>query len=249
MKNKIESVEAQRTRYDIEASFYEEHHGHELNQLYRDVFVRNLVFDFDMKGKTVLDGMCASGIETGFLLSRGALVTGLDISPKNIDIYKKWGCPSYLSSIHQTDFPNKSFDVVYIFGGLHHVFPLLDETLREVHRILKPGGVFVFVEPNKDTFVNKFREIWYKMDNRFQDDEQSISYTTLVNRYCGSLFSEDAVYYGGNIAYILIEQSLILRTPKCIKELIYPIVFFLERTIGAVGIAPKLFFAARWKKI
>jgi len=250
MNNKLISVEAQRIRYDKEAGVYEKHHGNELNQKYRDLFIREKILDFDLKGKEVLDGMCASGIETGFLLSRGALVTGLDISGNNIALYKsKWSCTSHVASIHQTGLPNETFDVVYIFGGLHHVIPLLNETMHEIHRILKPGGYFVFVEPNKDTFANKFRELWYKADSRFQADEQALSYPELANTYLGKLFVDDKTIYGGNIAYLLIAQSLILGIPEVIKLLMFRVLFFIEQTIGATNLLPKLFFAARWKKL
>ena len=32
----------------------------------------------------------------------------------------------------------------YICGGLHHVLPLLRETISEIYRILKPGDIFIF---------------------------------------------------------------------------------------------------------
>lgn len=250
MNDKLNSVEAQRLRYDKEASAYEKHHGHELNQKYRDLFIREKILDFDLNGKEVLDGMCASGIETGFLLSRGARVTGLDISGNNIALYKsKWGCQSHVSSIHETGLRVEAFDVVYIFGGLHHIIPLLDETIREIHRILKPGGYFVFVEPNKDTFANKFRELWYKADSRFQADEKALSYPAIADKYLGKLFVGDKVFYGGNIAYLLIAQSLILGIPEAVKMALFRLLFFIERTIGATNMLPKLFFAARWKKL
>jgi SAM-dependent methyltransferase len=250
MNDKLSSVEAQRRRYDKEARPYEKHHGHELNQKYRDAFIRKKIFDFDLQGKTVLDGMCASGIETGYLLSHGAQVTGLDISGNNIALYQeKWGCAAHVASIHHTGLPSASFDVVYIFGGLHHVIPLLDETMYEVHRLLKPGGSFVFVEPNKDTFANKFRELWYKADRRFQTEERAISYPELAGKYLGQLFTEDKVIYGGNLAYLPIGQSLILGIPVFIKRALFRLLFFLERTVGSTRVAPKLFFAARWTKL
>lgn len=250
MGGKLNSAEAQRLRYDKEASTHEKHHGHELNQKYRDHFIREKIFDFDLDGKNILDGMCASGIETGFLLSRGAHVTGLDISKNNIVLYElKWGCASHVASIHDTGLPSEAFEVVYIFGGLHHVIPLLDETIREVHRVLRPGGYFVFVEPNRESFANIFRDLWYRVDRWFQDDEQAISYPDLAKRYLGNIFVEDKIIYGGNIAYLFIAQSLILGLSDAMKRVIFRPLFFIEDTIGSAGIAPKLFFAGRWKKI
>ena len=87
--------------------------------------------------------MCASGIETGYLIKQIANVIGLDISEKNVDEYKRiWGKPCFMNSIHNTKFWT-TLDAIYICGGLHHVLPLLNETMNEIHRILKPGG-FLF---------------------------------------------------------------------------------------------------------
>ena len=62
------------------------------------------------------------------------------------------------------------------------MIPLLNETILEIYRILKPGGLFYFMEPNKDTWVNRFREIWYKIDSKFTDEEEAISYQKTLNR-------------------------------------------------------------------
>ena len=48
-----------------------------------------------------------------------------------------------MNSIHNTKFLDNTFDAIYICGGLHHVLPLLNETMNEIHRILKPGGLFI----------------------------------------------------------------------------------------------------------
>ena len=61
----------------------------------------------------------------------------------------------FLSSIHKVSFSNNTFDAIYICGGLHHVLPLLNETIVEIHRT-KPGGLFYFMEPNKAHGLIKF---------------------------------------------------------------------------------------------
>ena len=46
---------------------------------------------------------------------------------------------------HQLDFPAGHFDLVFGAGILHHLD--LDVALRELHRVLRPSGLFVFSEP------------------------------------------------------------------------------------------------------
>jgi SAM-dependent methyltransferase len=45
-------------------------------------------------------------------------------------------------------FKSETFDFVYTSGVLHHIsWGLLPEVLAELKRVLKPGGVFVYIEP------------------------------------------------------------------------------------------------------
>ena len=75
--SKTESVEKQRIRYRKEASEHYLHNQDFWNQRYRDEFMRPTSKDIDLNGKTVLEGMCASGTETAYLLGQGAKVVGL----------------------------------------------------------------------------------------------------------------------------------------------------------------------------
>jgi SAM-dependent methyltransferase len=46
------------------------------------------------------------------------------------------------------DLPPGRFDYVVGNGILHHLYQDLDRALRNIHRLLKPGGKMVFFEPN-----------------------------------------------------------------------------------------------------
>ena len=236
-------------RYDAEAGDHSKHYNDKYTQMYRNEFMRSPLFKDRLTGMYTLDAMCASGIETGFLIELGAEVVGVDISKKNVEEYnKRWGKPCYLNSIHKTTFSDNSFDAVYICGGLHHVLPLLKETISEIYRILKPGGHFYFLEPNKDTWVNLLRKIWYKIDGKFTEDEEAISYKNTLKPFLSLGFTEKSLNFGGNIAYIIIGQSLVLRIPNRYKKYLAPISFFLERIFLKLPFMPKLFFSAVWKK-
>lgn len=243
------SVEKQRQRYDKEAEEHHLHYQDEWTQRYRDEFYRSNFADINLEGKQVLDAMCASGIETGYLLGRGASVVGLDISPENARLFEeRWSSECKVESIHQTSFADAQFDVVYIMGGLHHVLPLLDEVIAEVHRILKPGGYFFFIEPNKDTWVNRIRDFWYKRSSRFADEEQAISYNESLLPLLGDRFAEIKLTRGGNVAYLLVAQSLILGVPASVKSVIASTLFKVERFLAKRNIGPTLFFAAIWQR-
>jgi 2-polyprenyl-3-methyl-5-hydroxy-6-metoxy-1,4-benzoquinol methylase len=86
------SIIDQKRRYDAEAILHSEHYNDKYTQMYRDEFIRAPLFKENLKGLYVLDAMCASGIETGYLIKQGADVVGVDISKKNVEEYsKRWG--------------------------------------------------------------------------------------------------------------------------------------------------------------
>ena len=75
----------------------------------------------------------------------GALVTGVDLTPRSIDIARRrfdvYGERGefLIGDGENLSFPDESFDVVYSFGVLHHT-PDTPRAIREVHRVLRPGG-------------------------------------------------------------------------------------------------------------
>lgn len=59
--------------------------------------------------------------------------------------------------------PDACTSVVVVQGALHHARPVLADVLREIHRILRPGGVLVGSEPANDhPLTRAIREWQYK---------------------------------------------------------------------------------------
>src|SRR6185503_2725620 len=75
----------------------------------------------------------------------GALVTGVDLTPRSIEIARRrfviYGQQGefLIGDGENLSFPDESFDVVYSFGVLHHT-PDTARAIREVHRVLRPRG-------------------------------------------------------------------------------------------------------------
>jgi SAM-dependent methyltransferase len=243
------SVEFQRQRYNNEASEYDQHHGDKLSRLYRAKFYRNRLLDIKLSGKRILDGMCATGIDTGYMIDCGAIVVGLDISDTAAAMFReKWNCDCVVASMHQTEFADESFDAIYIAGGLHHALPLLTDVICECHRILKPSGHLCFMEPNRDTWLDAARRRWYSRDERFHDTERALSYKDDLKPHLSIGFEEEDVFLGGNIAYLLIAQSHLTKLPVRLKGILsYPL-FVIERALNLLPGCPRLFLAARWRK-
>ena len=105
------------------------------------------VMGFDQfSGQRLLEVGCGMGTDLLQFARGGAIVTGVDLTPRSIEIsrrhFKLYDVPGnfLLTDGEQLPFPDGSFDVVYSNGVLHHT-PNTADAIREVHRVLKPGGI------------------------------------------------------------------------------------------------------------
>jgi SAM-dependent methyltransferase len=105
--------------------------------------------ELDLEGKRVLEIGLGQGTESEQLIRRGALWSGLDLTPESVARVKTRLELHHLplESLHQgsvLDMPwdDSSFDLVFSHGVLHHV-PDIETAQREIHRVLRPGGELV----------------------------------------------------------------------------------------------------------
>ena len=112
-------------------------------------------FDYyDPAGKVVLDYGCGPGYLTNYLLDHGAVhVTGIDISEGEIEQAREQAerdgvadrCTHLVADAHNLPFEDDSFDLIVGDSILHHLD--MEIALREIRRVLRPGGRAVFKEP------------------------------------------------------------------------------------------------------
>jgi len=105
-----------------------------------------------IKGKKVLDLGCGTGIYTKILKKKGARVWGIDISPRMIDIAKKEvkGVEFRIGSATKLPYKSATFDIV-LASLVVHYFGNIDKAFREIRRVLKKDGVFIFSSDNPVT--------------------------------------------------------------------------------------------------
>jgi ubiquinone/menaquinone biosynthesis C-methylase UbiE len=109
----------------------------------------------DIRGKRLLDYGCGQGEESCYFATKGANVFGIDISEVGVRVARERlaanglkGEFAVMNCLEMT-FPDESFDIVHGMGILHHVG--LRDGLREIKRVLKPGGLAIFLEPLQST--------------------------------------------------------------------------------------------------
>jgi ubiquinone/menaquinone biosynthesis C-methylase UbiE len=138
-----------------------------------------------------------------------AHVTGTDLSPAAIASVKKWlpifgaqpdrvvACRAY-----ETPFAAESFDLVYAFSAAHH-FHKHGRCLMELRRILKPGGVALYLsEPSCNRVI--YRAALIRVNRKRPDVPEDV----LVRSRLRSL----AVDVGLEISFVF-SPTLINRGP------------------------------------
>jgi len=103
-----------------------------------------------LAGKYVLEVGCGRGVGIEILLALGAAhVTGFDLDPKMVALAQKrvakYGNRArvFVGDAEAIDVPDASCDAVVDYGIIHHI-PNWPQALKEIARVLKPGGVFYF---------------------------------------------------------------------------------------------------------
>lgn len=97
------------------------------------------------KGLRVLEIGCGMGTDGAQFAQAGADYTGVDLTEAAIELARKRFELSGLQGNFQVadaenlEFPDETFDLVYSHGVLHHT-PDTARAIREIHRVLKPGG-------------------------------------------------------------------------------------------------------------
>jgi SAM-dependent methyltransferase len=105
----------------------------------------------DLTGVDLLDFGCGMGEESVYFAKLGARVTGIDISEVGVASLKRRAVHHRLAitalemRADPTSFADASFDRIHGLGILHHIG--IEPGLAEVARLLRPGGIGVFLEP------------------------------------------------------------------------------------------------------
>jgi ubiquinone/menaquinone biosynthesis C-methylase UbiE len=101
-------------------------------------------------GTQVLDLGAGTGAVTGQALDRGTRVTAIDAAPAMIGRLRREHprAEAAVMDAHHLDFPDASFDVV-VASFVVHLLDDPDAAVREVRRVLVPGGLFALTAPGK----------------------------------------------------------------------------------------------------
>jgi SAM-dependent methyltransferase len=108
-------------------------------------------------GLKVLEIGCGLGTDGAQFAKAGADYTGVDLTEAAVELARKRfelfglrGC-FRTADAENLDFADNSFDLVYSHGVLHHT-PDTVRAVREIHRVLRPGGRAVVMLYHRDSY-------------------------------------------------------------------------------------------------
>lgn len=111
----------------------------------------------EAKDLSVLEIGCGLGTDGVRFAASGARYTGIDLTQAAVDLAKRHfellNLPGTfrIADAERLDFPDNSFDVVYSHGVLHHT-PDTAGAIREVHRVLRPGGKAIVMLYHRNSY-------------------------------------------------------------------------------------------------
>ena len=109
------------------------------------------------KDLAVLEVGCGLGTDGAQFAKAGARYTGIDLTDAAVELAKRrfelFDLPGTfrVTDAERLDFPDNSFDLVYSHGVLHHT-PDTAAAIREIHRVLRPGGKAVVMLYHRDSY-------------------------------------------------------------------------------------------------
>lgn len=149
-----------------------------------------------LEGKVVLDAGCGSGYSTKLIQQFSpAELIGFDLMPSQIEKAKqKYSeLDFFVGNVLDTQLDSDKFDAVFVFGILHHI-PTWKDAIKELHRVLKPGGALLVEDLNKD--ASHFFATYLKLDHPPE------AYFTW----------DEFTYHLEEIGFVILEQKRILST-------------------------------------
>lgn len=168
--------------------------------LYHSKIVTDMLEGIKFRDGRYSDKVLDVGCGVGFVsqLYPNFDITGIDISDGMLEKnpYKWVKAPA-----EAIPFPDNHFDFVICRSLLHHLDdPILG--LREMVRVLKPGGKWVCWDPNAGTLATWFRKIFQKSD-RFSHLHHSFKDMELLKMVEDAGLNIQDMKYIGFLAYAL----------------------------------------------
>ncbi len=124
--------------------------------------------DIELKDARVLDIGCGSGMISAYYCKQGARVYGVDISEEMIGqariFLDSLGCRAELNTGNaaRLSYDDGYFDVITCISVIEWIDADRD-VIKEIGRLLKPGGIVLVSVPNRSSWMRKAEMLWFRI--------------------------------------------------------------------------------------
>jgi ubiquinone/menaquinone biosynthesis C-methylase UbiE len=174
------------------------------NRTCAEAEILNQVLSFD--NKNILELGCGKAEITRVIATEGLdrSITATEVDKiqhqKNLEIDDLPNVKFLYAGSQDLPFEDSSFDIVLLFKSLHHVpMNMMDDALKEITRVLKPGGLVYISEP---IFAGEFNDIL-----RLFHDEETVRQAAF-----------DAILKSVDSGDLRLNQQLFFNTQRVYKE-------------------------------
>lgn len=227
---------------DHSAEYYanERYQGYGLK--YHTHVINGLMADIAQDAR-ILDVGCGTGIISRVYPSRN--ITGIDISREMLKYYPA-NKTCFVAPVEDLPFNNDYFDAIICRSTLHHLQDAV-VGLREMKRVLKPGGRIHFWETNASWLAEKVRHHTQHGD-RFSEYHHSFSDLPFL---VSSHFKVTEVKYEGFLAYPLFGFPDIVNFSRYIPfaNFVFRVALTIDEWISRIPLVNRLAFAVRVKAV
>ena len=200
------------------------------------------------RGKRVLEVACGSGQGLGLVGRSAAQLVAGDVSrPLLHSARAHYGCrvPLTRLSAEGLPFADATFDVVLCFEASYYIRHM-DETFREIARVLAAGGTALFVNanPERRDFIKSPHSVHYHTADQFRAALESLGLLVTVEGAfpLGSRLTGRTVFLARRALEALSLVPKTLRARSRLKRIVYGRLLELpaELTDGFARLAPRV---------
>lgn len=175
---------------------------------------------------SILDVGCSSGSTLLVARARGfGNIQGVDPASSAAETAVSHGFAVHAGLLHEAQYPDNSFDIITLFEVIEHLTEPL-EMAHEIHRLLKPGGLWLFSTGNADSWTaHILKQHW-----------------TFFSMQCHgghiSFFSPESVYKLASLTGFTLRKIQTRRVILTEKELVGPIKYRTLKLLSEVLALP-----------
>jgi ubiquinone/menaquinone biosynthesis C-methylase UbiE len=168
----------QRTNYQVKG----------ISRWYWDYKDKRILNNLSKNDQIIYDIGCGEGIFLEKLnqLASNRQLIGIDYMEENIAICKKHNLPARQGDIYNLDIKDNSVDIIFLIEVIEHLTKP-EEALKELYRVLKPGGKLVILFPHDSVFA--FARLLFLRIKEFKMDPGHVKKWTHkeINKYLKNL--------------------------------------------------------------